>query len=109
MLPLGLALFFALLLFNPDQPDNYNRYLTPGGKDSYVCNITAKSCATIQGALDVVVTGDEIDIAGGTYTRSAEAVVAITKAITLSGGWDTVFLHQKRTYRSCKGSGSHPI
>lgn len=91
---LTLALIFALPLAHIDQPEGYSWYVAPGGKDSNACNTTAKPCATIQGALDKAAAGDEIYIAGGTFTRSTDPLVTIDKAITLSGGWDTAFVNQ---------------
>jgi hypothetical protein len=47
----------------------------------------AQPCA-LQTALDQAISGDTLTLAGGVYTGSGEAVVALDKSIALYGGWD---------------------
>lgn len=69
-------------------------YVAPGGNDGASCLSPAAACATIQGAVDKAADGDEIRIATGIYRSSMTAVVAITKTLTLRGGWDAAFSSQ---------------
>lgn len=59
------------------------RYVSLGGTDSGNCSVDY--CATIAYAHSQAQVGDEIKVAQGTYK---EAEIAITKRITLSGGFD---------------------
>jgi hypothetical protein len=69
---LGLTLTLAALATiagPPAQAASVVRYVAPGGKDSgNLCTASASPCATIQHAVDVAASGDEIRVAEGTYT-----------------------------------------
>ena len=49
------------------------RYVAANGSDDgNNCGMAASPCATIQHALDVAASGDEIWVAGGTYARAGQ-------------------------------------
>ncbi len=64
------------------------RYVATDGNDTGDCATIAGRCRTIQYAVNVASSFDEIWVGGGTYTGMAEAVITITKSIMLYGGWD---------------------
>jgi hypothetical protein len=97
VLILGLTLLVGLLLAMnlphslgvalADSPTI--RYVAPSGDDSgNPCTISSAPCATIQRAVDVAGSGDEIRAASGTYTSTGENVILITKTLTLIGGYE---------------------
>lgn len=65
------------------------RYVAPGGSDAGApandCKTSSHPCATIQHAVDQSNPGDEVRIAGGTYTGA----VTIQNTLTLRGGYST--------------------
>ena len=67
------------------------RYVAPYGDDANWCDSVTRSCRTVQRAIDVAQTFDEIRIAAGTYTDPAGTVANIDKTITLLGGWNSAF------------------
>ena len=99
VLILGLALFVGLLLMmRLAQPPGVAladsptiRYVAPApaGDDSgNDCTNSNVPCATIQHAVDVAGSGDEIRAASGTYTSTGENVVLITETLALIGGYE---------------------
>ena len=45
-------------------------YVAPSGSDSNTCTTAAKPCEHIQAAIDKSASGDTINIAAGTYSRT---------------------------------------
>ncbi|MCB8923715.1 MAG: right-handed parallel beta-helix repeat-containing protein [Ardenticatenaceae bacterium] len=87
---LALVLLAALIWLmgaRPTQasPTNTIFYVTDAGSGS-TCS-QALPCA-LQTAVTNAAAGDEVHVAGGTYTDSGPAVVTVTTAITLTGGYD---------------------
>jgi hypothetical protein len=82
-------------------PEGTTRYVAPDGDDSNDCASVGDRCRTIQRAVDVAQTGDLVLVATGTYTGvrnipalstaqfSATQVVAITRTLTVRGGYTT--------------------
>ncbi len=74
-------------------------YVAPTGNDTGNCTNPAQPCKTIQYAVDQAADGDEIRVAGGTYTGTVSRVSAVTgytytqvvlvdgKSLTLRGGF----------------------
>lgn len=76
-------------------PTGTTWYVAPTGDDvANDCLTTFTPCSTINGAFGKAADGDTILVASGTYTNSGAEVVAITKSITLSGGWNATFASQ---------------
>ncbi len=70
-------------------------FVSTTGNDANSCASPASPCQTINGAISKAVDGDTILVASGTYTGSGSAaVVTISKAVTISGGWDASFTAQ---------------
>jgi hypothetical protein len=69
-------------------------YVAPDGNDSNSCADPSTPCATIQAAISKAAEGDTIKVSVGTYTSSADHVVAIDRSLELSGGWDVSFTSQ---------------
>ncbi len=73
------------------------RYVAPPPAGSDIgnnCTDSASPCATIQHAVDVAATGDEIRVAAGTYAdihvrTGITQVVYLTKTVTIRGGYTT--------------------
>ena len=96
---LGLALFVGLLLAM-GRPQSLGVALADGPMIRYVapapvgddsgndCTINSAPCATLQHAVDVADSGDEIRAASGTYTSTGENVILITETLTLIGGYE---------------------
>lgn len=71
----------------------------PGGNDggSCACGDPFQHCRSVQRALNVAATGDTIRVAEGNYGASqagvsiigSNALIDITKGVTLEGGWQT--------------------
>lgn len=70
------------------------RYVVPGGADNGACTDADVPCATVQYAIDQAASGDEIHVAAGTYTATANSVAVISKTVTLLGGWDAAFVQR---------------
>jgi hypothetical protein len=87
---LGLGLALALLWLAeaiPARADRGTRYVGTTGSDaSNDCTNPGNPCATLQHAIDVAQTGDEIRVAGGAYTRAGTLAV-ITKGLSIVGGF----------------------
>jgi len=86
------------------------RYVSPAGHDGgSSCVAKASPCATVQRAVDVATPGDEVWIAGGTYTRPG-TVAALVKGLRLKGAYDPAFTHadpaQHPTVLDAQGLGS---
>jgi hypothetical protein len=66
------------------------RYVAKTGNDAgNNCTVSANPCKTIQYAIDLAVTSDQIWVAGGGYTGEGEGpVITVAKTITLYGGWN---------------------
>ena len=71
-------------------------YVASTGTAYFDCLSPAQPCPTINAALSHASDGDTIRIVGGTYTSTTAEVVNLTKAVTLSGGWDPTFSVQDR-------------
>ncbi len=63
-------------------------FVEPGGVDD-LCT-RASPCGSIQYAIGMSTPGhgDTIYVAGGVYTGTGEAVITVTKSVTLYAGWD---------------------
>ncbi|MHA2616805.1 MAG: right-handed parallel beta-helix repeat-containing protein, partial [bacterium JZ-2024 1] len=89
VLALSLGLFLALLVglggLTPAQADPGTLFVRPDGTGT-AC--TQANPCDLQTALSQANDGDTIYIAGGTYTGTGNAVIALTKSVTLYGGWD---------------------
>jgi Zn-dependent metalloprotease len=72
-------------------------YVSNAGNDTNDCLSPATPCATINGAIGKAASGDTILVAVGTYTGSGSEVVAITKSLSLIGGWGINFITQGGT------------
>jgi parallel beta-helix repeat protein len=84
-------------------PSTGIRYLAPGGTDTdNDCSNSAEPCATVQHAVDVSAPGDEIRVAGGTYTdlnvrprnditttSVVTQVAYVSKTVSIRGGYST--------------------
>jgi parallel beta-helix repeat protein len=99
-LGLGLALGLLWLLGSQDSvalADPGILYVAPGGD----CGGATPCYATVQAAVDAAIAGDVIKVAQGTYTGvqnvpslntatfSATQIVAVTKSVTIRGGYTT--------------------
>ncbi|HUI90382.1 MAG TPA: choice-of-anchor Q domain-containing protein, partial [Anaerolineales bacterium] len=70
-------------------------YVVPGSVVSNpTCETPDSPCATIDQALALAQPGNIIKVANGTLTDTGAQVVAVTKDITISGGWDSTFTTQ---------------
>jgi parallel beta-helix repeat protein len=94
-LTVGLGLILALLWLVsytwPAHADPGTLYVAPDGDDAYDCASIANRCRTVQRAIDVADPFDKIWVATGTYTDAAGTVAAITRTVTLLGGWNDSF------------------
>jgi len=95
-LPLCFGLFLALTwvwacrpLMASASPDTL--YVSPDGDDDYPCNSYANPCRTIQRALNMSVSGDEIRVSAGIYTHTSGTVAVINNTVELLGGWNSSF------------------
>jgi hypothetical protein len=97
---LGLALPLALFGLLVEQTGavrgaSATLYVAPDGNDSLPCNSIANRCQTVQRAVDLASADDTIKVAAGLYrdadTASLGYVVALTKTVTLRGGYTTAF------------------
>jgi hypothetical protein len=91
---LGLVLALAVIGLGAAArawPASAVRYVATTGTDAANdCTSKTEPCATIQHAVDVAVPGDEIHIAGGTYSRVGTLAV-ITKTLWMWGCYDPAF------------------
>jgi hypothetical protein len=99
-LGLGLGLTLAMLWLLAGQTDTVRAdsgvlYVAPDGDDVNDCSTIALRCRTVQRAVNLADDGDTIKAATGIYTDadtpSVGYVVALTKAVTLRGGYDAAF------------------
>jgi hypothetical protein len=96
-LGLGLSMALLWLLDRPlpahAAPDIL--YVATDGDDGNDCSTVTARCRTVQRAVEMATTGDEIWVTGGVYTDADTValgyVVALTKTITLRGGYDGSF------------------
>jgi len=92
ILGFGLALTLLTLLggWLPTHayPAATARYVATDGSDTGDCATIAGRCRTVQYAVNVANSLDQIWGAVGTYTGTSGAVVSVGKSITLLGGWD---------------------
>ncbi|GIK57969.1 MAG: hypothetical protein HND44_20180 [Chloroflexi bacterium] len=78
-------------------PHTTVRYVRVGGADAgNDCASAATPCATVQRAIDVAVSGDELHVAGGTYTgvQARETLTQhlyISQSVTIRGGYPADF------------------
>jgi hypothetical protein len=107
VLGMGLALATALVLAGSNDQVTYAQSGTgvirvaTTGMDGPGCGSAASPCGTVQYAVDLAQQGDEIRVATGVYTRvqnvaslntgafTATQVVAVTKSLTIRGGYST--------------------
>ena len=87
----GLVALLALLWMIaalPAQADPDTRYVSAlmGSDAGNACATASTPCQTIQHAIDVAQPGDEIRVAGGTYSNTG-TVAVITKTLSLLGGY----------------------
>jgi uncharacterized repeat protein (TIGR01451 family) len=96
---LALALGTLAIIILATQPTRAAGpwYVAPGGSDSNSCLSPGAACATINGAIAKASPGDMIYVATGTYTGTGNEVVSLDKDVTLSGGWDGIFITQSGT------------
>lgn len=84
----GLLLMIASLLFTGASPAAYaaseNLFVIPNGRGA----CSQADPGGLQTALGLASDGDTIYLAHGTYTGTGDAVITITKSITIRGGWD---------------------
>jgi hypothetical protein len=79
----------------PSYAQTTTRYVAPSGSDaSNICTASITPCQTIQHAVDVAHSGDEIRVATGVYTgvqvrAGITQVVYISTAVTMRGGFTT--------------------
>jgi uncharacterized repeat protein (TIGR01451 family) len=99
----GTAIVILLWLMSipswppPARAAGMQRYVAPGGINSgNDCTESSNPCATMQHAVDVAISGDEILVASGTYTdinfnagSISTQTVYINKTLTLGGGYTT--------------------
>jgi hypothetical protein len=98
-----LALVGLLLWLGAATPVRANpdtRYVAPDGDDSKMCDSISNRCRTIQRAIDVSGTGDEIYVSGGTYTSAIGTVAVITKELVLEGGYSPDFVFDPDLYQT---------
>lgn len=81
------AFFVALVLASfPFAVQAATRYVDPvNGNNAGNCDVLASPCKTITYALGAAAAGDDIKLAKGIYT---EPEITISKAVTLTGGFD---------------------
>ena len=71
---------------------NATWYVSPTGNNTNSCASPAVPCLSISGAIGKASAGDAIKVAVGTYSETSSVMVAtITKSLTLSGGWNSLF------------------
>jgi len=75
-----------------DELSHYLRYVATSGVDSGACTDSANPCRTVQYAVDWADAGDEVRVAGGTYTEVNDygglaQVIYLTKTLTIQGGY----------------------
>ncbi len=68
-------------------------YVSINGDDNNNCQSPSTPCATLNGSIDKATAGDVILIEDGLY-QGNDAIVEITKNITLLGGWNSDFSTQ---------------
>jgi hypothetical protein len=96
VIPVGLVVELAgIVLAQSSGPSADILYVATDGNDNYDCSTIALRCRTVQHAVEEAATGDEIRVAGGVYTDediiNFGYMVALTKTITLRGGYDSSF------------------
>ena len=91
----GLALFAFFAVMLPAQrvyaaTDAPSRFVATTGSDGGAnpCTDKFNPCLTLQRAINVAGTGEEIAVAVGTYPENASVV---SKNLTIRGGWDSGF------------------
>jgi len=115
------ALALALVLFGLPagqsltvRADPGSLYVATDGDDSRLCNSIANRCRTVQRAVDLATTDDIIKVSAGLHrdadTPSLGYVVALTKTITLRGGYNSAFAEPPspdahRTILDAQGQG----
>lgn len=96
-LGLGMAVALLWLLTGPPtvRADPDILYVATDGDDANDCSTIPNRCRTVQRAVEMALTGDEIWVAGGVYTDTDTAtegcVVLLNKSVTLRGGYDGSF------------------
>jgi hypothetical protein len=96
VIPIGLVFgLVGIVLAQPSGPSADILYVATDGSDNYDCSTIALRCRTVQRAVEVAATGDEIRVASGVYTDEDVInfgyVIALTKTVTLRGGYDGSF------------------
>jgi hypothetical protein len=100
---LCLALALAWVAAGLPRPDGLRvafasgttRYVAITGTDTVnACSVSASPCRTLQHAADQSAAGDELRIAGGTYTSvtlrlGSSQIAYITTTVTIRGGYTT--------------------
>ncbi|MBC8249170.1 MAG: right-handed parallel beta-helix repeat-containing protein [Anaerolineales bacterium] len=85
------ALWLGLVEMAPAQADAGIRYVASDGDDSKLCDSIANRCRTVQRAIDVAQSFEEIRVAAGIYIDATGTVAAINKTVTLKGGYESTF------------------
>lgn len=94
---LGLAFAFLVVMRPPAARAAGPWYVWAGAPSGANCLTPTTPCDTIQNALSLASPGDTIYVGKGTYTGSGANVIVLSKAATLSGGWNLAFNTQNET------------
>jgi hypothetical protein len=84
-----------LTLYEGQPPQLGTLFVATNGKDTNNCSSLASACRTVQRAVDLAAEGNTIKVATGVYTDDDTSnvgyTVALTKTVTLRGGYDATF------------------
>ncbi len=94
---LGLAALVLVIARPPAARAAGPWYVDGSAGSGGTCSSPSSPCNTIQDALDLASAGDTIYVATGTYTGTGPNVITATRAVNLSGGWNSSFTTQGGT------------